>query len=316
MKMSHLRHVVAVAEKGGIRAAARALEVSQPAITRSIGEAERTLGAPLFERSARGVALTGLGRRFLVRATTILAELDRAQEEASQLLGEGVGHVNVTLSTVPHLALLPIVLEPFRTRFPNVTLTMREGLFARVHQEVEDGTVDFYVGPLSESALSPSLTAELLFENRRVVLCRKGHPLRDATSLKQLATAQWVSTTVTENIDAELGPAFRAHGLALPSIKLHALSSLTMTLAVAHSDLLVVVPQQWLQFPTTHAYMEQIRVREKLPAPAIYAVRRRRLPLTPAAQYLYDLLARHGRESSGPASEAAKKPGRPARVRR
>jgi len=296
MKLNHLRHVVMVAEKGGLRAAARALGVAQPAITRSIGEVEKTLGAPLFERSTRGVVLTTVGERFLVRAAAILAELERAQEETSQMLGEGIGSVRVVLSTAPHLALLPKTLGPFRNKFPNVTLKVREGLFSRVHHEVEDGALDFYVGPLSEAKLSASLSSELFFENRRVILCRKAHPLCDATSLKQLVSAQWISTTVTENMDAELSPVFKSHGLAAPQIKLHAQSSLTMSLAAAHSDLLVMVPQQWLDFPTTKALLQQIHVREPLAAPAIHAVRRRRLPLTPAAQYFYDLLYRYSQQ--------------------
>jgi LysR family transcriptional regulator, regulator of abg operon len=296
MKLNHLRHVVMVAEKGGLRAAARQLGVAQPVITRSIGEVERTLGAPLFERSTRGVVLTAVGERFLVRAGAILAELERAQQETTQMLGEGVGSVRIVLSTVPHLALLPQALAPFRKKFPNVTLSVREGLFSRVHQEVEGGTLDFYVGPLSETKLPASLSSDLLFENRRVILCRKDHPLSGATSLKQLNAAGWISTTVTENLEAELTPVFKSHGLPAPQIKFHAQSSLTMTLAVAHSDLLVMVPHQWLDFPTTKALLQQIPVREPLDAPAIFAVRRRRLPLTPAAQYLYDLFCRYARE--------------------
>jgi DNA-binding transcriptional LysR family regulator len=257
----------------------------------------------LFERSARGVVLTAVGERFLVRAAAILAELERATEEASQMLGEGVGRVRVALSTAAHLALLPQALGPFRSKFPNVTLTLREGLFAQMHQEVEDGRLDFYVGPLSEAALAASLKSELVFENKRVILCRKGHPLRNATTLRHLAQAQWISTTVTEDLDAELGPAFLAQGLRSPPIKLHSQSFLSLTLSVANSDLLVVVPQQWLDFPTTREFLEQVRVREQLTAPAIYMVRRRRMPLTPAAQYLYDLLSRHAQEIIVPRSQ-------------
>ena len=298
MKLNHLRHVVMVAEKGGLRAAARQLGVAQPVITRSISEVERTLGAQLFERSTRGVVLTAMGDRFLVRAAAILSELERAQEETSQMLGAGIGTVRVVLSTAPHLALLPRALGAFRSKFPNVTLAVREGLFARVHQEVESGTLDFYVGPLSEAKLPASLSSDLLFENRRVVLCRKNHPLSEATSINQLVSAQWISTTVTENMEAELSPVFKSHGLPSPAIKFHAQSSLTMTLAVAHSDLLVMVPQQWLDFPTTKALLQQVVVKEPLVAPAIFAVRRRRLPLTPAAQYLYDLFYRYSQELS------------------
>jgi LysR family transcriptional regulator of abg operon len=296
MKLTHLRHVVMVAEKGGLRAAARQLGIAQPAISRSIGEVEKALGGAVFDRSTRGVVLTAVGERFLIRAAAILAELERAQEETSQILGDGIGRVSAVLSTAPHLALLPKMLGPFRDKFPNVTLVLREGLFSRVHHEVEDGTLDFYVGPLSETRLSAGLESELVFENTRVILCRKGHPLRNAVALNQLAEANWISTTVTENMDAELGPVFKSHNLASPAIKLHAQSSLTMTLAAAHSDLLVMVPQQWLESPTTRELLQQIHVGEVIAAPAIYAVRRRRLPLTPAAQYLYDLIFRVGHE--------------------
>jgi DNA-binding transcriptional LysR family regulator len=297
MKLNHLRHVVTVAEKGALRAAARQLGIAQPAITRSISEVEKEVGAALFERSARGVVLTAVGERFLVRAAAILAELERAKEEASQMLGEGVGRVRVALSTAAHLALLPPSLARFRTKFPNVTLTLREGLFAQMHREVEDGRLDFYVGPLSEAAPAASLKSELAFENKRVILCRKGHPLRNATTLRHLGQAQWISTTVTEDLHAELGPVFLAQGLPSPPIKLHSQSFLSLTLSAANSDLLVMVPQQWLNFPTTRELLEQVRVREPLMAPAIYMVRRRGMPLTPAAQYLYDQLLRYGQET-------------------
>lgn len=296
-----------VAEKGGIRAAARVLGVAQPSITRSISEAEKAIGAALFERTTRGVLLTLVGERFLVRAAALLTELERAEEEASQLAGKGIGTVRVVLSTAPHLALLPKALENFRRKYPNVTLVLREGLFARIHHEVEDGTLDFYVGPLSEAALGPNLQSELVFENKRVILCRKGHPLASATSLKELLVASWISTSVTESLDAELGPVFRAANLPAPEVKLHAQSSLTMTLAAANSDLLVMVPHQWLDVPTTREYLQHIRVREPLEAPPIYAVRRRRLPLTPAAQYLYDGLMRLGQDISPRRASAKRK---------
>ena len=63
MKMHHLRDVLAVAERGSLRAAARHLGVAQPALTRSIRELERELGAALFERRSTGVVVTAIGER-------------------------------------------------------------------------------------------------------------------------------------------------------------------------------------------------------------------------------------------------------------
>ena len=72
MKLTQLSYVAAVAERGSLRAAARHLGIAQPAFSRSIAELERELGAPLFERRARGMVATPLGQAFVRRATAIL----------------------------------------------------------------------------------------------------------------------------------------------------------------------------------------------------------------------------------------------------
>ena len=71
MKLSALRDFLAVAERGSLRAAARHVSGSQPAMSRSIQELERELGVVLFERSPNGVQLTPMGLVFLRRASTV-----------------------------------------------------------------------------------------------------------------------------------------------------------------------------------------------------------------------------------------------------
>lgn len=85
MKLSHLWNVLAVAELGSLRAAGRKMGVAQPAITRSIRELEHDLGATLFERHAKGVRLTEIGRAFIARAEAVQSELRRARDEIEQL---------------------------------------------------------------------------------------------------------------------------------------------------------------------------------------------------------------------------------------
>ena len=292
IKLHQIRDVVAVAECGSLRAAARQLGITQPAITRSIREIENYLGASLFERSAQGVVTTTIGSAFLRRASSIQSELARAKEEVDQMSGIEVGHVNVGLSSVPHLALLPEALPAFRKRFPRVDLTIQEGLFSRMQGMLEDGQLDFYVGPLSEENLPGSLISELLFENQRVIFGRLGHPLAKAKTLRELVDANWISTSVTHQSEFELAPVFEHHDLPAPRIMLHAQSALTMVLAAASSDLLTMLPRQWLQFPGISQLLMPINVIEPLAAPPIFTVRRRRLPLTPAAEYLYDMFVR------------------------
>ena len=71
MTLNQIRNVVAIAERGSLRSAARALGVTQPAVTRSIRELEHELGVTLFERKATGMALTSLGDAFVRRASGI-----------------------------------------------------------------------------------------------------------------------------------------------------------------------------------------------------------------------------------------------------
>jgi len=307
MKLTHLRDVVAVADRGSLRAAARHLGIAQPAITRSIREIERELGVALFERRARGVVMTPLGEVFLRRALAMQNELRLAREEMDQLQGKTTGRVSIALSTVPHLALLPRALQPFRARFPDVFLHVAEGLFPSVEPALKDGSIDFYVGPLTEQPLDKRLAVEILFENTRVILGRKGHPLARAKSLKDLADARWITTAVTLNSGAELGPIFQSHGLPPPRIEMQAPSALTMIMAAAHSDLLMMLPEQWLTFPAMRELLQPFAVKEPLPAPAIGIVWRARLPLTPAAEFLCDMLRRASEHHVAARARAAKR---------
>lgn len=294
MKLSQLRHLLAVAELGGLRRAARHLGIAQPAITRSIRELEHELGVTLFERSATGMTLTPIGRAFVRRSQAAQLELDRARDEVLQLKGVGTGTVSIALSTAPHVALLPRVLGPFQRRYPDVRLRITEGLFPAVESDIRNGAVDFYVGPLSEDRLGGDFISEKLFDNRRIVLARPGHPLAGATALSDLADARWVATSVTVNSEAELFPLFQQHGLPNPVIGVEVGSALSMITVAASSDVLAMLPQQWADFASNSGLLVHIPIREQIDAPAIRIVTRASLPLPPIAEHLCDLFRRAG----------------------
>ncbi len=302
MKLVQLHHLVAVAQLGGLRRAARHLGIAQPAITRSIRDLEHELGATLFERSARGMTLTPIGEAFVKRSTAVQLELERARDEVQQLKGISTGTVSIGLSTAPHVSMLPMVLEPFRRRYPDVRLRITEGLFPAMESDIRSGAIDFYVGPLSEDILSGEYSSEKLLENRRVVLGRRGHPLADATSLADLVDARWVATSVTVDSGAELSPLFRRYGLREPVIAIQAQSALSMITVAASSDILAMLPQQWLGFARATRLLLHLKVREELVAPTICIVNRSRFPLTPIAQHLSDLFRRSALNQRDPAA--------------
>jgi LysR family transcriptional regulator of abg operon len=301
MKLDQLQHLVAIVAHGSLRAASRRLQIPQPALTRSIRALEKELGGAVFLRETTGMVLTEMGRRFHVRASTMIHEARRALDEIAQHSGDDRGTVVLALSIMPHVGMLPYALKAFRQRYPKVRMQLIEGLFPDVESGLRDGTIDFYLGAAPRNAPAPGLALQKLFDNTRAVVCRQGHPLADKTSLQDLAGADWAITAVDYDAEDDLARLFASHGLAAPQVVLQARSAMSIMVALAHSDLLAMLPVQWGAFPLTGNTLQTLRIAETLPAPAIVLVRRPDLPLTPAAEFLCDVLLRH----SPPPAETA-----------
>lgn len=292
MKLSHFQLVVAVAERGSIRAASRHLGIAQSALTRSLADLERELGDAIFERRARGVILTPIGEAFVNNGRVILNHVRRTGEEIGQMRGLGTGTVTVGLSIAIHLAVLPHALRPFYARYPEVRLNIIEGFYPTLAPSLRDGSVDFYIGPESQGKVSPELSREVLFQGRRTVLCRQGNPMIAARSLRDLTDARWISNSITMTAEDEIGVIFRDFGLPVPKVSIRSQSALTLITCLTNTDFLAMVPMQWTEFELTRKTLAEIKIKEKLLAPSIALVKRADMPLTPAATFFLDLLRR------------------------
>lgn len=293
MKLNHFRDVLAVAEHGSLRAASRDLGISQPAITRSIREIEHELGAALFERHARGVWLTRVGQAFVRRAEAVRSEIRHARDEIAQMMGETTGEVAIAMSTATSLSILPKALNEFRRRYPAAVIKINESFFQPIEEDILSGQIDFFVGPIDFGTTSPRFSVEELFENRRIVVGRKGHGFSGARDLRDLKDAKWVRPTLSiRSTEGDLDQLFNEHGLPISNIVIHARSALITLLTVADSDLLTIVPEQWLHYPPIASVFEALDVIQSMPAAPICLVRRLDMPLTPIAEYLCDMVRR------------------------
>ena len=293
MKLSHIRDVLAVSESGSLRAAGRQLGVAQPAITRSIREIEHELGASLFERHAKGVRLTPIGEAFVRRACVVQNELRRAKEEVEQLRGQDVGQVSVVMSIAASIAILPRALAAFRKAHPAALLRVSEGLFQPVEHDIIDGRIDFYAGALNAPVSDPRLVVERLFENQRLIVARTGHPLLKASSIEELGAARWLRPALTDrSTEADFAGWLRDMGLPSPKVVMHTRSALQTVLAVAASDLLTVVPRQWLELPELAGRLEALPAIPPVGAAPVCMVRQSAIPLTPLAERFSDIVRR------------------------
>lgn len=304
VKLTQIRDLIATAETGSLRAAARHLGVTQPAITRSIRELEQELGTPLFERHQFGMQPTATGRIMLERARAVQEELRRAREEIAQLQGEMTGDVRVAMSTIATFALMPQAVRAFRATHPRAVLKFVESLYQPIEAQLLSGQIDFFVGPFSDQGRASRVTSETLFTNRRVVIARKGHRLVGATSIAQLTEAEWVKQALPDRqSEGDFERPFIQAGLPMPNVIMHTTSATATLLAVANGDLLTSVPRQMLDAPVSRELFAVLPIREDLFAAPICLVRRTDLSLTPLAEFMFDMFRRaglqYGRKTGG-----------------
>jgi LysR family transcriptional regulator, transcriptional activator of the cysJI operon len=139
MNVSQLRTFVEVVERGSFSEAARAMGLSQPAVTMQIQGLEADLGATLLERRYRRVDLTEAGRALMPTARKVLAELEGARTAIERLSDTVGGHLDLAVSTTPGQYILPRLLGSFLSAYPEVSVSLRVYDSADVVARVESG---------------------------------------------------------------------------------------------------------------------------------------------------------------------------------
>lgn len=177
MELEQLRQLDAIAREGTMSAAARALHLSQPALSRSIQRLEADLGTPLFSRDGRRVALNDVGRVAVDWARQILRD-ERLMRDAVDAVARRARSLRVgTVAPAPLWRLTGLMVEAF----PRETLTSETVEETAVVRGVLDGTFD--LGIVCGRPLNPLLrSCELMHENLSVTL-PPNHPLASRASV-------------------------------------------------------------------------------------------------------------------------------------
>jgi LysR family transcriptional regulator of abg operon len=298
MRLRQIEDFLAVVESGGIRAAARKRGVSQPAITRSVRNLESDIGAHLLQRTPRGIVLTPSGRAFFTRVRAAHSELRKAEAEAAAGAGSA-GSVAFGVGPAAGVLVVPEALAAFRKQFPNAQIRIVEGMGPQLGPLVRDGTLDFAVTSRQHVKADSTLSFRPLFVHQLVIAGRKGHPLRDARSLKELASAEWVSLFALGS--EPISNAFKAAGLPMPRHAVHVESYRLLIALIAQSDMLGVLASRLLGRQFAGDSLELIPVSEKLPAYTTHLVTRSGLPLSRPAASLAKAMMQTARRLARPA---------------
>lgn len=145
VEIHQLRYFLAVADRGGMREAARACHVTQPSLSKQVQKLEQELGQRLFERSRQGASLTDAGRALLPRARALLGELSTTLDAVRAEVKLGTGRL--AIGAIPTMApyLLPKLIRRVTRRHPRGDIHFHEDLTDRLLAAVVDCSLDFAV---------------------------------------------------------------------------------------------------------------------------------------------------------------------------
>ncbi|WP_417394213.1 LysR family transcriptional regulator [Gimesia chilikensis] len=173
MEVDQLRYFLRVAERGNFTRAAEELNISQPALSRSIQKLEEELGQPVFERKTRSVALTDAGTLLQSRAQQILALIEDTKAEISDDGRSG----QIRIGAIPTIApfFLPDLLRQFSTEFPAASIIVQEDTTDHLLKRCTQGEIDLAILALPVPA--KYLEVEELFQEELLLVLPPDHPL-------------------------------------------------------------------------------------------------------------------------------------------
>lgn len=216
MDIRQLQCVVAVAEELHFGRAAARLQMSQAPLSAQIKRIEREIGFPLFERTTRSVRLTTVGAELYRRAVDILAAVDEATSDLSQVAAGRAGRLRVGFPSSASYSILPVAVRRARELAPDLELDLVPLTSAEQVERIHEGTLDIAI--LRGEAGAADLTIAPLY-TEEIVACLPGdHRLaaRDEVTAAELAAEPMIFFPAREmpGFVAEIRPIF--DGLTFP----------------------------------------------------------------------------------------------------
>ncbi|HIG0234952.1 TPA: LysR substrate-binding domain-containing protein [Escherichia coli] len=163
IRLRHLHTFVAVAQQGTLGRAAETLNLSQPALSKTLNELEQLTGARLFERGRQGAQLTLPGEQFLTHAVRVLDAINTAGQSLHRK--EDLNNDVVRVGALPTAALgiLPSVIGQFHQQQKETTLQVATMSNPMILAGLKTGEIDIGIGRMSDPELMTGLNYELLF---------------------------------------------------------------------------------------------------------------------------------------------------------
>ncbi|MFZ6757680.1 LysR family transcriptional regulator [Undibacterium sp. Ji50W] len=262
MNLNKLKHAVVLAEQGNFARAADKLNLSQPALSRSISGLEDELGMRLFDRDQAGATVTAAGRQLVTRARDLLHAANSLKQEMTQLRDCESGQISFGAGPFPAGSFLPAVLTELAVTYPRMRTVLEVNNSDTLMEHLLAEKLEFFIA--DTRTLNPNKRVKTRHLTRQFggLYCRSGHPLiaRNMLSVHDLQSASYASVYLA---DIFLPPLRKALGLEpgqdLPLVttcdNIHVLKQVVM-----HSDAILLCTHAAVAKELENAELVELKV--------------------------------------------------------
>ncbi|EHE8145993.1 LysR family transcriptional regulator [Salmonella enterica subsp. enterica serovar Schwarzengrund] len=287
IRLRHLHTFVAVAQQGTLGRAAETLNLSQPALSKTLNELEQLTGTRLFERGRLGAQLTVPGEQFLTHAVKVLDALNTAGQALNRKEDASADVVRVGALPTAALGILPAAIGRFHQQQKSTSLQVATMNNTMLLAGLKSGEIDLGIGRMSDPELMGGLNYELLFLESLKLVVRPGHPLLQET-ITLCRVMEWPvvvspkGTVPRQNAEALL----QSQGCKMPAGCIETLSaSLSRQLTVDY-DYVWFVPSGAVKEDLRQATLVSLPVPTQSAGEPIGILTRVDIPLSTGAQML------------------------------
>ncbi|EBS5457368.1 LysR substrate-binding domain-containing protein [Salmonella sp. 741265143_HSA] len=287
IRLRHLHTFVAVAQQGTLGRAAETLNLSQPALSKTLNELEQLTGTRLFERGRLGAQLTVPGEQFLTHAVKVLDALNTAGQALNRKEDASADVVRVGALPTAALGILPAAIGRFHQQQKSTSLQIATMNNTMLLAGLKSGEIDLGIGRMSDPELMGGLNYELLFLESLKLVVRPGHPLLQET-ITLSRVMEWPvvvspkGTVPRQNAEALL----QSQGCKMPAGCIETLSaSLSRQLTVDY-DYVWFVPSGAVKEDLRQATLVSLPVPTQSAGEPIGILTRVDIPLSTGAQML------------------------------
>ncbi len=244
LKFRHLQLLIAIDDYGNLGKVADILNVTQPALSKTLTELQNGLGVKLFERTGRGLKPTPYASRLIWHARKVLQDLADAGDDLHAIATGTLRKIHLGVLPSAAASLLPHALIKLKEQSPQTIVNLRESSMDILLSSLRAGELDVVLGTLPPRNATLDMEELALYEDATALVVRPTHPLSkvNPVSWVDVAGYPWILPPSNSLLRQPLLVAFSANGIEPPTNYIETLSINIILSMLSNTDTIASIP--------------------------------------------------------------------------